>query len=412
MTTVVQAESTAVSDSSSVTDAVLETMMDGRDDMTHEGRGASFDDLDDIDQARSEFVNSKKREINERRKGDVKKEKPVEETKQAKVEGKKDDKKAKEESDDDAQERGRAPEKKGKTYKVVNDDQSYDIPPEAKITIPVDGKKQEVAIKDLVKLHNDQTVGQRKFDDLSKKAQEFQRLKYQSEEIIGTANKFVELSQKDPVQAIHYILDRANQNPQTFFKTFTEKFFGDLDALAEMSPEERRIHRLEKENQFLQERGQTFLERSNEEKLVRQYQREIEQAKQSYGISDSVLEQAHDLTAQEWKAQGKPLSKMGVGDIVETAKDLMAIDKTKSILADIDDDLASDQDTLATVFRFIRDPSNADFTDEEIAEFVRDSLGLEVARQLQPKTSTQTFKKQSRSLEEADPEEGLFSDWE
>jgi hypothetical protein len=142
-----------------------------------------------------------------------------------------------------------------KSFKFKAGDKEFDLPAEAQLTFPIDGKPASVSIADLQKNYSGKVVWEKRFQELDADKKTFtkEKVKYESDlkttdEAIG---KLVTLSQQGkPRAAIEYLYEVLGGDPRAGWKQMKESVKAELEKYKDMSPEQIQAIEAQEEADF------------------------------------------------------------------------------------------------------------------------------------------------------------------
>lgn len=364
--------------------AQLEALTDGGQDTTVEA-GANFTDFDEADAARQQFVDSRMEGI---KKTEKKAEKQLEASEKADAEL---DKEVEEPNAKDKEveaSTGIDPEKvEVKMIKGLVGDQETQLQADTAIAVKVDGKEEQVTVQDLINNYSGKTAWDKRFTEIDRERKENARVAAENAKYKEQLAEFIRLANEDQQAAVDYVLDLSGANPHNFYKGLRDKFIGDADEWASMTPEERKLYELEKENQFLKTRGENAQKRRDQEARREKLNQEIATQVEANALTREDFDSAYNRLLEEDKKRGVTDRSYTVNEVVTGALDIKAMSLSDQIFDVFDqNELAQDgslKDVYMTVFNFVREnavgPESA-YGAEEVVEVGR-KLAQEVLGQ-------------------------------
>lgn len=229
------------------------------------------------------------------KKKEDKKEKEEKEDKEE--EDKKEDKKEEEEKKPVEEENT----KKTKKLKVKVGEELFSLEPNATIRHKVDGKMEDIPVQELLSNYNGKVAYDRRFGELGEKNKEVEAKSRQVEEAKGLLKQKIEPilevikdETRDPYEAVMHIVDMVGGDPYNIFRRSLESRLGELENLLDMSEVERKAYFLEKQNEFLLQSAKKRNESYESEQKLNQYVAQVDQIRQSFGVSEEQFVEALD----------------------------------------------------------------------------------------------------------------------
>ena len=177
-----------------------------------------------------------------------------------------------------------------RTFKVAHGDQSFDVKPDAKLSVKVDGKEEEVKFQDLVDNYSGKTNWSRKFQEVAQEKKGLQ-------ETINTLyDSFV--TKGDALGGIEVLVDALGGNPIEVRQQVTETLLKQMDSLASLSPEEREMAKLRDELSYRKQRDELERTKSQQAKVVADLKARLETVQKTFGLTEEQLVQTYDELKQ------------------------------------------------------------------------------------------------------------------
>jgi len=363
----------------------LESQMDGGKDTSIEvsGGSPSFEDFDQMEMAREQYVNAKTQEGEQLKK---------------QMEEKQDDDSDKEPSEpkDESEEHEERTEKdknvdpnlapqpdkaEVKMLKLMDGDNPIEINQDAMVTVTVDGEEQQLSIRDLRDQFSGKVAWDKRFTELDKDRKAAEKQVDQATRQMQVFRQVVEmLKGEDPASGLAYALDIAGVNSRSALQSLVQKLYGDIDELADMTQEERRQHFLIKENEFLRKRDETSLERQRRQSRIRERGTQLSRARESRGLSEQQYVDGYNWIVENTQLPKEQITADRIG---ETALDLISVKLVNEVLTSVNKQLLDDQSVYSETFKFVRDKAvglNPTHTKDDVIQIVRETLGLEAGK--------------------------------
>jgi len=351
-------------------------------DMKVEGDNVTFNDLDNAEKSRKEYKKAKDAEskkVQQQPTDDPVESQEVKKEQKPRAEkNKHDDKKA-----DEAQGEAEQVAKEIKKLKAKFNDEELEVPADALLTAKIKGEEVPVSVQDLINNFSGKTQWDRKFSDLNN-----QRMEFKSKQ--DAFNQFVEkANSENPVEAINLALDMANIDSHNFYKKLKEYIIPDAEEYFNMSDEERKIVDIERENEFLRQKNESYLTNQRQQAETQKLATEINQLRETHGLNEQDIKYAYDALV------GNGADKISPQMIAEFAVSYRDGVRVENLLSSISPDLAQDDRVFNAVCDIAK--SNPDLSNEELALTVKNVFGVgKDKKKVQSRVeSTQKKKEQS-----------------
>ncbi len=221
-----------------------------------------------------------------------------------------------------------------------------EIPLDSKVTKKIDGVEQEVSIKEALDQYAGKVAYDKRFSELDQRDKAYLADKENTEkQLSGILTKAYN---KDPIGAILDMVEIAKLDPAPVFEAIRTELIGDIEKFMQMTPEQRDLHFMKKENDFLKR------SKASEEKVKadRQAQAELDgrlsTLRETLGVSDEDLTKAEAAirsNPEAYKAFDSPKGKIELADAHKRW------DLASTALGLIDADYAKDNDMVEVAAR-------------------------------------------------------------
>lgn len=286
-----------------------------------------------------------------------------------------DDKDKKEPKKDDGKDHKEAP-KKAKILKFKAGDSEHDISGDAVVTIPLDGKKEEVKLQDLVNNYNGKVAWDKRFTELDKSEKAH---KSSMGEMTKMVSDLHEKAQKDPETAWDFLADWTKQDPVALKEKILRQHIQEILPLARLSKEQLEAWIGDRKRDW---RDRAHTSRENQAKASEQTQKikaEREDSQKRYGIDDKSFEDAREkltryLSHKDSKFDPKSLTPMNV---VHAHRNLMALDVIQEAVPHLAKHKDFDSIVGDITSDLVKHPS---MTREKLATLLKDVYGDDDSR--------------------------------
>lgn len=234
------------------------------------------------------------------------------------------------------------------------------------VEVTVDGKKEQVSLKDLKNHYSGKVAWDKKFTELDKERKSYLADKEIVEQQIET---FFSKSQKDPKSALLELCDIAGVDSVMFMKQLRAGLLPEMQKLAQMTDVERKAYELEEENNLLKKGKESEQARIAREQEQASLMSEINRIQETYKL-DSEAVKAH---YKELKEIVKDPSKHTPAKLEEYIQLKRAYDKVTSTLETSRPELIADNNVTETLVDFVLE--NPDISAEDINDIIEQVYG-------------------------------------
>lgn len=220
-----------------------------------------------------------------------------EEGKEDKPEDEKEDSGEKKETPEEEKKEEGEEKPKGKTIKAFQDNKKIEIPQDAMLKVKVDGKWEKVSVGDLRDNYSGQKAWDEKFSEVNEKEKTLTAKERELQEVQGyIKNQMTEVKDSvsqalqdngNPMDAMSKMIDLLGVDSYDFNKALFDHMSEELVTLNQMDEYEQKAYWLEKRNEHLSKKHETF--ESNLKQTQAQEERiaQIDQMRQAHGVSES-----------------------------------------------------------------------------------------------------------------------------
>ena len=366
----------------------------------------SFDDFDRIDDVVKETKEVKSKESKEK-----KAEIPTQDGDESEKTEEMTEKEAKKKEKADELKKNKDIEEKAKAIasskkiKAKYGEEEIDMDIDTEIPIKVDGEVKYFKVKDLMNHKAGEVAWDKRFSQLDrdKKSHEFSQNEHnQKIQKFKTILDGIQDGKSSPIDAMNFFIDSSGVDGHNFYKGLRNSLFENMEEYVLMSDEQRAVHDLTKENDFLVKR-QTALNEDNKLKHARSaLEGEIDQTRKAYGIEGDEFVEAYEMLKKNVSPEfaGKITPK----NIAEYAMDLRGIKRSDTVIRAVDEKLVTNQKFFNSVFEIIRE--NPSFTDQDVVDILAKTLGKRNVKALEDKINSnpekQTLTKKQKEIESFD----------
>lgn len=260
-------------------------------------------------------------------------------------------------------------------FKVGPRGREVEIPMDAKITVPVNGKDEEVTLEELRKDYSGRTDWTRKYTDLDKDRQAFNADREQTEQDLSSILTKA-YQDKDPAGAILQMAQIANLDPAPLYDAFQQAVIGpDLEKFLNMTDMERTNYLLQKKVDFLsrsrKEQDDAVKQKDADEAL----ERDMSAMQTELGVKEESIKMAQERykaspkSFEAWLKGKEPTQK----DIILLADAFERRDLAEKILTKVDPELVKDPDAIQIAMQKLQGNKNINF--DEAVQFAAKFFG-------------------------------------
>jgi len=181
----------------------------------------------------------------------------------------------------------------GKKLTLKVGDQELSIGDETTVRMKVDGKMEEVSLKDLASDFNGRKVHHKRFQELSEKEKSFQasesQFKQEMQVIQSDLKQIFDLLDRedgDPMEALQFLVDSTGRDGFKYYQKALEARLSDFENLLTMDDTERKLFWKEKELDFKEKKFSRLNEKHQTETSLRGIQNQADSLRGEYGISE------------------------------------------------------------------------------------------------------------------------------
>ena len=243
-------------------------------------------------------------------------------------------------ADDDKGETKDPPKAKPKTHRFRSGDVETAVSGDSIIAVPINGKKEEVPLQELINNYSGKVAYDAKFGDLGKKEQAHTE---RVEQLNGKINGLLEKAKANPEDGWDFLADLTGQDPVPLKEQMLRGWIAELSPLFSMPEDQREAWIKDKVRDW---RDRRYENRQKAETEQSEKARKIEletKAREHYGISADRYSEAADIAKRHLEG-GEPTSDqviyteryMTAREVVhEVVPNLAKHDKFADIMEDI-----------------------------------------------------------------------------
>lgn len=205
----------------------------------------------------------------------------------------------------------------GKLHKVKIGDREEVIDDGAVLKVKVDGKMQDVAVKDLISNFSGKQNYDKKFKEIAEEKKTFQskvkqvqdyetKLKTEFGKITQLAKDAVE-GKVNPLESIKYLLDVVGEDSFVYSKKAMESLFDEFVQLYDMDEAQQKAYWTAKENEHLKSKSQKVQQSQQREQENQKLITQVEAAQNEFGVDWDGFTDALDYLLSLKDENGKQI---------------------------------------------------------------------------------------------------------
>lgn len=236
---------------------------------------------------------------------------------------------------DGTPEKPAADKPKAKVHKLKVGEALSDIPGDATFTIPVNGKKVEVPLQELVNDYNGRTEWHKRMSEADQKSKDADHKVGKIESLVGNLVERA-VTNKDPDAAFDFLAEMTKQDPVEMKSSILRQQFEALLPVFEMSEQERATW-FEDQKRGWRDKLHSSRERAiKAEETSRQEKANRQQVMQQFGIDDARYSEVEGLVAAHLKKHDPKFDgKVTQEQIVYADRRIMAHDVIEDTIPDL-----------------------------------------------------------------------------
>lgn len=382
--------------------------MDNQRDLTIDVQGGppTFDDFDNMEAAREEFVEAKVNDVKNKLPSKTKQEKEDGEDEEGSEENEEDSKskrksqikdlpaKAKKESSDkdsenseegDGQDKSTENQTPVKTLKLKHGDSELELPLDLKIPYKADGEDREITLEEIRNEFAGKTSWDRRFRELDQNRKKFLQ---ERDAFTEKVQPFIKMSKENPMEAIFHLVDSFGGNSHSFYKELRNSLIPKVEEYSLMSDAEKRAHDASLEAEFLRKQNESIIrkqaDRESKEQLIRKA---------------TELKEAHGISEEQFASGFRELARLAEKGLVEVGEEGLTVerviafqrvkpyaDRATKLLSSVSPELSKDAENIKDITEYLMDAPGV--SDEEVVSLIREASGIkakQISRQITEK---------------------------
>ena len=275
-----------------------------------------------------------------------------------------------------------------KLHAKFNDEQ-YEIPEEATMTVKIDGEEVEVPINELKNNYSGKTAWDKKFNELSTERKGFNEERGLIEKYV---NEFGELARAgDKIGAMQYLASLSGVDALQFRKDLRDQVLNDYKQVMDMDEHQRKAFELQEENEFLKNARESDTERQVQQQAHMELQQKTNQYQEALGVDENTWQQAQQDLIDEGHGV-EEITPDAIGQYLYAHK---SYNNAESILGEVSEEYAANDDYVIELGDIMME--NPTLSREDFVEMVKEELGSPAEKKsVSNKAATSAKKKEEQ----------------
>jgi len=305
-----------------------------------------------------------------------------------------------------------------KVLKFKTDSGLIDVAEAAEVDWKVDGKVEKVKVRELLDNYAGKVSYDRKFQELAgqrkgftEEAAKFESTRERHKALINDMHKAA--SEGRVFDAVANMLEMTGLsekvNPRKYISELRESLVKHAQALAGMSPEQRKIAELQEEQDY-QNAKYTRLDQQREaEQAEKAYHERVTKAIDSVKSSPEEFVQTRDFMVNFYKSEGKDPSTITPEAIATQIRDVRDYGLVKRAMEAVSPELVKNQQLWQWAVDTFR--ANPKWTEEDVKGIFQKAVGAERSKAISAKIAKQPFATaakgavKSKAVKQTDPDD-------
>lgn len=271
-----------------------------------------------------------------------------------------------------------------------------DMPEGAEVDWKVDGKVEKVKVRDLLDNYAGKVSYDKKFQELAsqrKGFQEesagFQRDKERHKTLINDMHKAT--SEGRVFDAVASMLEMTGLDkkvdPRKYVSELRESLVKHAQALAGMTPDQRRIAEMQEEQDHQSSKYTRLSQQREQEQAEKAYHERVTKAIDSVKSSTEEFVQTRDFMVDFYKREGKDPSTITPEAIADQIRDVRDYGVVKRAMESVDPELTKNQQLWKTTVDLMR--ANPAWTEEDVKGIFQKAVGAKRSKAISAKVAKQ-----------------------
>jgi len=222
--------------------------------------------------------------------------------------------------------------------KLKSGDTELPVPSDALVTVKIDGKPEKVPVQELINRYSQRTHLDREYGKLKSEKQHFEAERNKINKVLERSQKML-LEEQDLEGFLDWIGEAIGEDGATLYRNQIAKVQKELEEYAGLSPEERELRNLKRENDRFKARQQAQRNEARKQQEFKKLDEEVTSLLATEGVSKKELIEAYDDLVK----LGFDGSQLTPQKVVEYHKNFQAYGKIQEMLKEIKPELAGNE---------------------------------------------------------------------
>lgn len=313
---------------------------------------------------------------------------------------------------------GEAAKTAEKVIKFKTSNGLLDVTETAEVDWKVDGKVEKVKVRDLLDNYAGKVSYDRKFQELAtqrkgfqEEASKFEGSRERHKALINDMHKAT--SEGRVFDAVANMLEMTGLDkkidPRKYVSELRESLVKHAQALAGMSPEQKRIIELQEEQDHQSAKYNRLSQQRDQEHAEKVYHERVTKAIESVKSSPEEFVQTRDFMVDFYKREGKDTAEITPEVIAQQIRDVRDYGTVQRAMQSVDPELTKNQHLWKTTVDLLR--ANPTWTEEDVKGIFQKAVGAKRSKAISAKVAKQpvaTAAKaavKSKVVKQADPDD-------
>ncbi len=283
-----------------------------------------------------------------------------------------------------------------KILKLKTESGLVDLSEAAEVDWKVDGKVEKVKLRELLDNYAGKTSYDRKFQELAtqrkgfqEESTSFERSRERHKTLIQDMHKAT--SEGRVFEAVASMLEMTGLDSKVDAKKYVselrEALVKHAQALAGMTPEQRRIAELQEEQAHQTSKLTRLTQQREQEQAERAYHDRVTKAIDSVGSTPAEFVQTRDFMVDFYKRQGQDPAQVTPEVIAQQIRDVRDFSLVKRAMESVDPELSKNQQLWKWAVETFR--ANPKWTEDDVKEVFQKSVGAKRSKAISQKIAKQ-----------------------
>lgn len=265
-----------------------------------------------------------------------------------------------------------------KVLKFKAGDTEHELAETAVVPWKVDGKTEMVAVKDLLTNYAGKVAYDRKFNELAKQREEalvqvgkFENDRKRHSALINDMHQKV--TEGKTFEAVESMLEMTGladkMDSRTYVSNLRNAMIEQAKQLAGLSPEQRQIHEMKEETDFLRSKYARETQRREQEQVEKTFQERVAKAVSSVNSSVEEFVKTRDWITQELQARKEDASVVTPEYVATHIQDLRDYTTAKEAITAVNPDLIKNEKLWDDTVKLLR--MNPEWTAKDVEDVLR-----------------------------------------